>query len=248
LGKFRNIGGKPTCGLKAFPYSQRDYKKREDILNKIRKKLSQKNVSPKTFVTNRSYQHYVKGLGEGERPCLDEVAILEEASHDGFFGVITNVPDFAPEQVVQDYKQLWKIEDAFGELKGTLQARPVFHWKDHRIVGHLVVCFLFYLCEAYITKALRQKKKVLASKSMGKKIIKPRPLTAVQSLEELKRVRSIPITVGEKTVWVRTDIAGQAAKLFQALGIAIPPKALRLEPRPAPKSVVAQGPRSPATS
>jgi hypothetical protein len=38
--------------------------------------------------------------------------------------------------IIMHYKQLWHIEDAFGEIKGTLKARPVFHWTDSRIIGH----------------------------------------------------------------------------------------------------------------
>jgi hypothetical protein len=45
---------------------------------------------------------------------------------------------------------------------------------------------------------------------------------------ELKKVRAIPVTFQGKVAWVRTDIKGNAAKIFRAIGIAIPSKLLKL--------------------
>lgn len=209
--------------------AERDQKAREDILTKIRKKLSLRKVNAKTFVTNRNYQKYLMGLSEGEKPCLNEKAIAEEAVKDGFFGVVTNVTGMTAQEIVINYKNLWRIEDAFGEIKGTLKARPVFHWQDRRIVGHLMICFLAYFCEAQLTKALRQKGFQLESKAIHEGIIKPRPLTVVEAMREICEVRAIPVKVRGKTIWVRTDIAGNAIKLFKAIGVKPPPKVLNLE-------------------
>jgi len=152
--------------------ADRDRKARENILEKIRKKLSKKKITSKTFVSNKTYQRYVKGLDDGKHFTLNEDAIAEDATRDGYFGIITNVTDMKAEEIVSNYKQLWIVEDAFGELKGSLKSRPVFHWKDHRIVGHLVLCFLAYLCEALLTQALREKSFSLKSPAIDKKMIK----------------------------------------------------------------------------
>jgi transposase len=137
--------------------AERDQKAREDILNKIRQKLAKKKITAKNFITNKTYQRYVMGLNEGKEFSLNERAIAEDAARDGFFGVVTNVTSMSAQEIVQNYKTLWIIEDAFGELKGTLRSRPIFHWKDERIIGHLTLCFLAYYCEALMTKALREK-------------------------------------------------------------------------------------------
>jgi transposase len=209
--------------------AERDRKTREDILAKIQKKLSSKKVNAKTFVSNRNYQRYVSGLSEG-KPTLNEKAIAQDARKDGFFGILTNVKDFSAQEAVMHYKDLWKIEDAFGEFKGTLRARPIFHWTDPRIIGHLTICFLAYLLEAHLTKMLRQKGKTLQAKAIEKNIIKSRPLTVFQAMRELANVRSIPVRIQSKTLWVRTDISGNAALLFEAAGVRIPPKVLRMDP------------------
>jgi transposase len=209
--------------------AERDRKTREDILTKIKKKLSLKKVSSKTFVSNQNYQKYVSGLSDGKNPILNEAAIEKEAKKDGFFGVITNVRDMPAQEIIFQYKKLWVVEDAFGELKGSLKARPVFHWTDHRIVGHLTMCFLAYYCEAHMTKMLRDKKIMLKSRAIEQKTIEPRALTVVEAMRELSEVRAIPVKIRSKKVWVRTDITGNAAKLFKSIGIKIPPKVLNLD-------------------
>ena len=60
------------------------------------------------------------------------------ARKDGFFGIVTNVRSMTPPEIIAAYKNLWVVEDAFGEIKGNLRARPIFHWSDERIVGHRI--------------------------------------------------------------------------------------------------------------
>jgi len=205
--------------------AERDYKTREDILTKIRKKLSLTKNRTRNFVTNSNYKKYLI-LGDHDQPMLNQKAIDEQARKDGFFGIITNVISMTATAIVSHYKQLWKIEDAFAELKGTLKTRPMFHWTDHRIIGHLMVCFLAYLCEAYVTKELRANKEMMESKSSLDKIIDSRPLTASLAFEELNSVLAIPVKIKEQTIWVRTDIPENALKLLKVLHMKIPPKIL----------------------
>ena len=205
--------------------AERDAKAREDILQKIRKKLSQPKNKTRNFVTNTNYKKYLILVKDAE-PVLNQKAIDEEASKDGFFGIITNVNTLSAIEIVQHYKQLWKIEDSFGELKGTLKSRPIFHWSDHRIMGHLMTCFLAYLCEAYVTKELRAHKEMMESKSSLDKTIGSRPLTAALAFEELNSVLAIPVKIKDQTIWVRTDIPANAQKLLQVLHMKTPPKIL----------------------
>jgi transposase len=206
--------------------AERDRKAREDILEKIRRKLAVEKKLTKKFITNRNYKKYLKT--EGEDHCeLNHSAIYEEAKRDGFFGIITNVVSMSASEIVTHYKQLWKIEDAFGEIKGTLKTRPMFHWTDNRIIGHLVLCFLTYLCEAHLTRLLRNSQEHLIRKSITKNIIKERELTVAQAMDELNRVMAIPVKVRKDTIWLRTDIPPNALKMIQAIGMKIPPKILQ---------------------
>ena len=208
--------------------ADRDAKARADILEKIKKKLASKKVTAKNFVSNSNYQKYLTGLTDGQTPQLNQAAIDQAAKKDGFFGVITNIKDMDAADIVTNYKNLWIIEDAFGEIKGNLKARPVFHWSDKHIIGHLTMCFMAYLCEAVMTKALREKNLMLESPAITDKTIQPRPLTVVEAMRELQEVRAIPVQIRSTKMWVRTDIAGNANKLFSAIGLKAPPKILHI--------------------
>ena len=156
-------------------------------------------------------------------PELDPDKIASAERKDGFFAIVTNVKDKSSLELFQQYKELWRIEDTFGELKGTLKARPVFQWTDHRIVSHLTMCFIALPCEAHITRALRDANHRYVGKAVREKAIRPRQLSAATVLRELAEVRAVPVTIGTQLIWVRTDIQGHVAELFQTLGLRIPP-------------------------
>jgi len=202
--------------------AERDRKAREEVLDKMRAKLAGAKPTKK-FISHASHKKYLV-IDESKPPTINQQAIDRDAAKDGFFAVVTNVKSMTASEVVSHYKQLWKIEDSFGELKGTLKARPVYHWTDERIVGHLMVCFLAYLCEAHMTKALRSQQIKMESKAADQKTIKPRQLTAAMAMEELAEVLAIPVDIGQKRIWVRTDLPPNATSLFKALNMKIPPK------------------------
>lgn len=209
--------------------AERDRKTREDILLKLTKKISKKKkATAKDFVTNTNYTKFVAGLQEGH-PQLNENAIAQAAMKDGFFGIITNVSAnlMSASEVLAAYRHLWLVEDAFGEIKGMLKTRPIYHWNDNRIRGHLTLCFLAYFCEAQMTKLLREKEVMLESKAIEEAQIDERLLTVAEAMQELAEVRAMPVKLKNNLVWVRNDIKGNAAKLLKAIGVAIPPKLLK---------------------
>ena len=121
------------------------------------------------------------------------------------------------------------VADIVQKMRGKFNVRPIFHWTDRRIIGHLTLGFLAYLCEALMTKGLREKNLMLESPAVEEETIQPRPLTVVEAMRELQEVKAIPVKVKSSTIWVRTDISGNANKLFSAIGLKAPPKVLQLE-------------------
>ncbi len=212
--------------------SDRDKKKRSQLLEKIEKKLSGKKAKTKNLISNKGYKKYVKFPEDKDvMPIIDKKAIEKAEKQDGFFGIATNIKGMSSKDIIMYYKSLWQVEDAFGEIKGTLKTRPIFHWTDARIIGHLTLCFISYLCESHLTKRFRENRTMLASSAITEKTIKPRPLTVPEALKELREVRAVPVKIRGKTVWTRTDIAGNVAKLFRAAKISIPPKLLKYSPK-----------------
>lgn len=191
----------------------RDVQVRNDILKKLQTRLSREN-RPEKLISHRGYGKYLKVVKQGE-VAIDNDAIQKESRRDGLFGILTNVPKetLSSDEIVKRYKELWKIEDAFGEIKGTMEARPMFHWTDKRIEGHMMICFLAYYLEALVTKLIREA---------------GCDFSATSAFDALNQVRAVPVGVRGQTVWIRTKIEGIAAKTMQVLKIRIPGDVLKL--------------------
>jgi Transposase DDE domain len=87
----------------------------------------------------------------------NQARIAEEAALDGIYVIRTSVkPDaFAAEDTVRAYKDLSTVERAFRSFKTVdLKVRPIFHWLDDRIRGHVFVCMLAYYVQWHMREKL----------------------------------------------------------------------------------------------
>lgn len=64
---------------------------------------------------------------------------------DGCYVLRSNVQDWTDEELWQAYMQLTEAESAFRIQKSDLSIRPVWHQKEHRVLAHILVCFLAYV-------------------------------------------------------------------------------------------------------
>jgi transposase len=87
----------------------------------------------------------------------DRARIAEEAALDGIYVIRTSVkPEaLAAEDTVRAYKDLSSVERAFRSFKTVdLKVRPIFHWLDDRIRGHVFLCMLAYYVEWHMREKL----------------------------------------------------------------------------------------------
>jgi transposase len=87
----------------------------------------------------------------------DPARIAEEAALDGIYVIRTSVkPDaFGAEDTVRAYKDRSSVERAFRSFKTVdLKVRPIFHWLDDRIRGHVFLCMLAYYVEWHMRERL----------------------------------------------------------------------------------------------
>jgi len=93
--------------------------------------------------------------------ALNEDTVRAAERLDGVYVLETNVPlaDMTSDEVRDNYKRLQLVERAFRYLKTDLEIRPLFHWKDSRVRGHVFVCFLAYLVEQQMRLALKNLEK-----------------------------------------------------------------------------------------
>jgi transposase len=182
--------------------AQRDSLMRQRILQKIQKKLE---TDPKGLAIKPAYRKYLS-LGEMEIG-IDMEKINTQMGWDGHFGFITNNKEITSEQVIGTYKMLWQIEESFRTLKSTLDIRPVYHWSERRIRGHIMMCFLsFYL--------MRVMQKILQDCCIE--------LSHEEIMDNLNEIRLIEMQTEGRKILMRTEIEGINNKILRALGVKIP--------------------------
>jgi len=133
--------------------AEKDRADRELLINKAIKLLQ----SPSTIegLNKRGGKKYIKTEGEN-RYSLDERLIERDQRFDGYYAIQSSEENLKAEEILSAYHSLWKIEESFRIMKHTIEVRPVYHWTERRIRGHLVVCFLSFLFMRMLEEALNK--------------------------------------------------------------------------------------------
>jgi transposase len=138
--------------------ARKDAEDRQRTLENLFKKLghNSQESSVKHVISNSAYKKYIS-VKEGSTISLNENAIHEDASWDGYHGIaVSNNAQLSVEEALVRYKGLWQIEEAFRVAKYTLQTRPIFHWTAPRIKSHVLICFLALFLERFLELRLKQ--------------------------------------------------------------------------------------------
>ncbi|MBK7995827.1 MAG: transposase [Blastocatellia bacterium] len=139
---------------------------------------------------------------------IDEKKILEDELWDGYYGLQSNATDLSPQDILDYYHQLWKIEESFRIFKSHLETRPIFHWTAKRIKGHFVLSFIAFLLERTLEIQLKQNN------------ISYSPLLILKAIDELQY--SVLFVQGNE-FFLRSQVSGLANDILRTLKIKIPP-------------------------
>jgi len=136
---------------------------------------------------------------------------------DGCYLLRTNVIDLDAASLWKQYIQLTEAEWAFRISKDELRLRPIWHQKKHRVLGHILVCFLAYVLWKSLAQWMRRS-------GLGDA---PRTL-----LDEFAKIRSGDVVlptktaVGDRGVEVRlrcvTEPDAAQKVLLNRLGLRLP--------------------------
>lgn len=189
--------------------AERDKKQRELLLERLQRKLD-KSSKPKS-ITKSTYNSFLRMEGKA-RMVIDQQKVEEKEKWDGFFGFYTNNQSMSNKDIVLTYQMLWQIENSFRVLKSTLDLRPVYHWTEKRIQGHIMICFLsLYMLRAIEFRINRQEKLNLSTDEI---------------FYNLDKIRAVTINAFKKRVVMRTEITYENNLILRTLGIKIPPAVL----------------------
>lgn len=108
---------------KYITYNIEDIK--ENIINKKTKKEEIKISGKLTFSKNTE-------------------KITNDEKYDGFYMIESTNKNITKENSVKQYKDLQLVERVFNSIKNHIEIRPIFHYKESRIKGHIFSCFMSY--------------------------------------------------------------------------------------------------------
>ena len=106
------------------------------------------------------------------------------------------------------YKRLWMVEHWFRSCKSLLQTRPIFHKCDETIRGHVFCSFLALV--------LRQELQERLADSLD-------PLEWAHVIADVQALEEVEVNHQGKHFLLRSETKGNCGKVFQAVGVALPP-------------------------
>ena len=192
----------------------RQQKHRQYLLEEIEAELAAmgdaaQDVRSKRVAELRSSRRYGKYLKLGDKGLqLDPKAIKAAEHYDGKFIVHGNDDTLSAQDMALGYKQLMRVEQAWRDMKSTLDMRPVFHWAAHRIHAHVAITVLSLLLERTVEHACAD--------------------TWRNVSDRLRRIQLAQLSGPHGTVWQITDPTPEAAKCLKSLQIKPPPPILQL--------------------
>ena len=195
-------------------------------------------------------KHFILDIGEESFAWRrDEESIAREEALDGIYVVRTSLrddpKDLPAETVVERYKDLSLVENAFRSLKSVdLKVRPIHHRTEDRVRAHVLLCMLAYYVEWHMRQALKpllfdeddptaareQRTDVVApkkpsasakSKARGKTNAEGDPVhsfqTLLKDLGTLCRLTIQPGIPGAKSWTQETEPTALQAKIFERI-------------------------------
>jgi len=175
---------------------------RQAIIDSLKEKVK---TDPKSLIGNKGYRKYLKI--DRDSVSIDQDKVEYESRFDGKWVLITNT-ELSADQVALKYKELWQVEQVFRDVKSILETRPVYHQRDENIRGHVFCSFLVLVLRKELDRRLEE-----AGHCFEWADIK----------QDLKSLQEVVIEDNDKSLALRTECIGTCGKVFQAVGVAIPP-------------------------
>ena len=182
--------------------ARKDAQDRQAIVDALKEKIK---TAPKSLVGNKGYRKYLKFSRDSVSINQDKVQY--DSRFDGKWVLKTNT-DLPADQVALKYKELWQVEHLFRDIKSILETRPIFHKRDETIRGHVFCSFLALVLRKELDRRLEK-----AGHCFEWADIK----------QDLKALQEVRINDNGKSLAVRTQCIDTCGKVFQAVGVALPP-------------------------
>lgn len=183
-------------------YSERraakDKAEREEKIERAKDFLSNPSSLDKKAKT-----FYLK-KDEKSNYSLDIEKIKRSERFDGFMTIATNNTKLSPADILGAYKQLYKIEQSFRTFKTFLETRPMFHWTERRILGHLSLCYISFTLLNYLQLELVKRGTPMSENKIRKTLVK---------------MQMSLISQDDKRYYLRSNTSEQAKQIMKIVSI-----------------------------
>lgn len=160
-------------------------------------------------IQKKAKMFYLKNTDDNKHKYeLDDAKIKRDARFDGILVLSTNALDLTVPQVLKQYKELYQIEHSFRTFKSFFETRPMFHWTNERIEGHLCVCYIAQCMLAYLKNTLKD--------------------NSIQSTEEnIRRIFSalqvsqIRVNLHHDPLWLASNVDEQTQNILKTLKLPV---------------------------
>ena len=170
-------------------YSEkRAAKDRHDREEKLQ--IAKELLQQPSLLKKKAARYFLKQQGT-EKYCLDEEKIARQEKYDGILAITTNNTTLSVTEILENYKQLYKIEHTFRSFKGHLETRPMFHWTDKRIEGHICLCYIAYTLLNYVLLKANHKKPVFTEATL-RRLLDHMQVSLLQHNNKEVYLRSMP--------------------------------------------------------
>jgi len=154
-------------------YSEKRAKKdaydRQKSIEKLYKKMM-RSQNPKSLLNNFGYKKYLEVEGNAKL-SINQSKIEEASRWDGLAGIVTNIKDTRPEELLTHYRGLYQIEECFRINKHDLRMRPIFHWKPHRVKAHIAIAFMAFVCVKYLEYRMKTQSAKVSPEEIRKALL-----------------------------------------------------------------------------
>ena len=140
--------------------AKKDVADRLRLVERLQKKVKDGKIKLTDLISNHGTKKYIK-VEKGDA-IINEEKISADSKWDGLHGVITNLEKTPAVEILEKYRGLWQIEEAFRINKHDLKMRPIYHYTTPRIRAHLAICFLAFTLAKQATHRLRLQQRAMS--------------------------------------------------------------------------------------
>jgi len=167
-------------------------------------KKAQAFINNPSALAKKARTYFLKKEGK-DQYSLDLEKIRKSERFDGFLCIATNNMELSVQEIIQAYKQLYKVEHSFRSFKSFLETRPIFHWTEARILGHLSLCYISFTLLNYLQLQLKKQ---------------GTPQSENQIRRNLVKMQMSLVAQNGKEYYLRSKTEQGAKQIMKALGIA----------------------------